>query len=131
MTFENDGAGAACDGVGTRENERGMAGEDAESGGGASGTDGEASQYPIEDGQAPSEAVIRAVAARSACDAGAESGKPDLTELDPLYEAIEPDALDALFAPLGDRRAAGAVSFTYCGYRVTVESEESVTVAAR
>jgi len=55
-----------------------------------------------------SEAVLVAVAARE--------GVPE-AELDPpLYEAIDPEALDAVF-----RDTSGRISFEYCGYRVTVD----------
>ena len=50
--------------------------------------------------------------------------------LPPLYEAINPDALAALFEPTiaGDRRAPGHVTFTYSGYRVTVTSRNEIDV---
>ena len=46
----------------------------------------------------------------------------------PLFDAIDPDALDALFS--GDSRS-GAVEFSYLGYRIIVSSEGDVTVEAR
>lgn len=42
----------------------------------------------------------------------------------PLAEAIDPDALDALF-----RNGTGRVSFDYCGYRVTVDANGTVDVS--
>jgi hypothetical protein len=49
-------------------------------------------------------------------------------ELKPLYEVINPEALDELFAPRvsGTTRAGGSVSFQYDGYQVTVTSENDV-----
>lgn len=74
----------------------------------------------------PSRAVIEAVA-------NEEGISP--TELrpptyEPLHAAVDPEALDALFGRTGDGtpRAGGTVSFHYCGYRVTVEEDGSVTL---
>jgi hypothetical protein len=49
-------------------------------------------------------------------------------DLEPVYQSINPDALDSLFTPLnnGASRAAGRVSFTYSGYHVTVSSDGTV-----
>lgn len=65
----------------------------------------------------PSEAVVDAVAAIS--DAEPAS-------LEPLYEAIDPDAIDALCTS-GDA-AEPAVSFEYSGYAITIEGSERVVV---
>ncbi|MFH5801035.1 HalOD1 output domain-containing protein [Haladaptatus sp. CMAA 1911] len=45
----------------------------------------------------------------------------------PLYGVIDPDALERLFAPTqtGTRRH-GTVTFQYCGYQVTVNSDRTV-----
>ena len=53
------------------------------------------------------------------------------TELPPLYESIDPDALDALFAPTrsgGPRR--GRLEFTYDGHEVAVDcgSDLEITI---
>jgi Halobacterial output domain 1 len=55
-------------------------------------------------------------------------GQP-VEESDPLFEYINPDALDALFAPTwtGTPRG-GSVSFRYDSYWVTVSSDRSVTI---
>lgn len=53
------------------------------------------------------------------------------TQLEPsLYDVIDPDALNALFAPTetGNSRAAGYVVFAYCGYEITISSDGSVRV---
>ncbi|HMB49783.1 MAG TPA: HalOD1 output domain-containing protein [Natronoarchaeum rubrum] len=43
------------------------------------------------------------------------------TELDPLYDYLDPELLDRLFSPQEDGRlAAGEVSFTYHDYEITV-----------
>ncbi|WP_266081319.1 HalOD1 output domain-containing protein [Haladaptatus caseinilyticus] len=45
----------------------------------------------------------------------------------PLYDVIDPDALDRLFVPTqtGTGRQ-GTVTFQYCGYQVTVNSDRTV-----
>jgi Halobacterial output domain 1 len=58
--------------------------------------------------------------------ADAKECTPD--DLEPLYNVINPEALDELFAPRtnGTMRANGSVSFQYDGYWVTVTSENDV-----
>lgn len=48
----------------------------------------------------------------------------DPLELPPLYDAVDPDALDTLVGRMSD----GVVSFTYAGHVVTVTSEGSITL---
>lgn len=70
----------------------------------------------INDDEAASTATIMAVA---------ESVGTAPTELPPLAEAIDPEALDDLFASAGqDTR----LTFTYDGVQVTLEADEVVTV---
>ncbi|MFB6129826.1 MAG: HalOD1 output domain-containing protein [Salinigranum sp.] len=66
----------------------------------------------------PSIAVVEAVAA------AAEVSPADVDP--PLAAAIDPDALDRLFAPDTD----GRVTFPYAGHEVTVTSDGLVTVEA-
>ncbi|WP_435156476.1 HalOD1 output domain-containing protein [Haladaptatus sp. DFWS20] len=52
-------------------------------------------------------------------------------DLPPLYEVIDPEALDLLFATKRDgspRSTPGSVSFQYQDYLVTVTSENDVTI---
>lgn len=51
-------------------------------------------------------------------------------ELPPIYTAVDPDALDRLFAPrtAGSSRSNGSVTFEYVGHRVTVNGHGSVEV---
>ncbi|WP_339104716.1 HalOD1 output domain-containing protein [Haloterrigena salinisoli] len=52
------------------------------------------------------------------------------TELPPLYESLDPDALDALFAPTrtgGPRR--GRLEFTYAGHEVVVECGSDLEIS--
>lgn len=69
-----------------------------------------------------SEAVVDAVAA-------AEDADP--TDLTPLYTAIDPDALEALFQsrlPGPNGRAGGEIRFSYHGYVVRVSSSGEVAL---
>jgi hypothetical protein len=67
-----------------------------------------------------SQAVVDAVA-------DAEGVEP--TELPPLFSAIDPDALDALFQPASDETVVtGSVRFRYAGYDVNVNEDGSVVL---
>lgn len=68
------------------------------------------------DDRSPTTAVVEAVAAREGV---AE------TELPPLADAVDPDALDAVVHEDDDR---GRLSFEYHGYAVTVHADGSVTL---
>lgn len=71
--------------------------------------------------QSPSEAVVEAVA--EAEDVPPSEVAP------PLYEAVDPESLDDLFAStaLADR-PGGRVAFPYGGYEVTVHCNGQVSV---
>ena len=60
----------------------------------------------------------------------AESTDQSVEDLGPLYDVIDPEALDALFAPRADGspRPVGEVSFQYAGYWVTVSSGGAVEI---
>lgn len=70
----------------------------------------------------PSIAVIEAVADRDSVDETALET--------PLFDVIDPCALDALFHPKpdGTARGGGTVTFSYEGYAVTVQSDGTVTL---
>ena len=74
----------------------------------------------------PSQTVVTAVA--DAEDVPVEELCPP--DYQPLHDVIDPQALDELFEPKSDGtfRGPGEVSFTFCGYDVTVESDGSVTL---
>ena len=61
----------------------------------------------------------------------AEATGDDAMELPPLYDAIDPDALNKLFDSdvLGADRRDGSVEFAYAGCDVTVRADGRVTVA--
>ena len=51
-------------------------------------------------------------------------------DLPPLHDAVNPDALDALFRPTPTgSRVDGTVSFEYSGYDVTVHADGYVDIA--
>lgn len=61
----------------------------------------------------------------------ADLDETDATAIEPpLYEILDPDALNCLFAPLADGtpRIGGRVVFPYCGYEVTAYSDGRVCV---
>lgn len=71
-----------------------------------------------------SEALVDAVAAHAGVDSLALAD-----EYGPLYNAVDPTALDALFDSSGetDRSATtGVVTFTYAGRRITVETPDRI-----
>lgn len=66
-------------------------------------------------------AVIEAVATRAGVDE---------TELPPLYDAVDPDALDNLVARWagGSPQSAGHVRFQYYGYTVLVHFDDRLVI---
>lgn len=83
---------------------------------------GAESTYQCETGEAASEAVVNLVAALHDDD--------PTTMQPPLYEAVDPDALDALFVDAAGRwtRPSGRVEFSFCGYLVEVRGDGRITV---
>lgn len=77
--------------------------------------------FPIEETEPISMAVVRAVST-------AEGTEP--WSIPPLADKLDPDALDALFEPGADGspRSGGRISFVFAGYRVTVDNGEYLTV---
>lgn len=71
-----------------------------------------------------SDTVIRAVSTATGLAPTPEPGADE--SLDPLYTAIDPDALDSVF---GDE-SAGTVSFDYHGYTVTAQGTGRVVLDA-
>lgn len=71
--------------------------------------------------QSLTETIVFAVAA--------VTGKPP-TELDALYNVIDPDALSVLFRPTSDAnpRAEGFVSFPFEGQTVTVSASGTISI---
>jgi hypothetical protein len=72
----------------------------------------------IDDEQTPSVAVVDAVAALT---------DTEPTDCPPLYDRVNPDAVDALFAD----RDGGQFTFEYHECQVTVHGDTEVTVTLR
>ncbi|WP_290819322.1 HalOD1 output domain-containing protein [Halovivax sp.] len=69
------------------------------------------------DGATLSLRIVEAVAEREGTD------PLELTE--PLYDAVDPDALDALFEGLADD---ASLTFAYHGYRITVDGAGEIVL---
>lgn len=71
--------------------------------------------------------VITAVAERE----GVEPTDIEPPEYDALYEVVNPEALDSLFAPRenGANRTTGSIEFDYCGYHIVVTSDGEVDIS--
>ena len=71
-----------------------------------------------------SESVVEAVTERAECD---------VTAVGPLYEVLDPAALDALFRPSnrGSLRDEGHVTFPIGAYEVTVHANGRIVVEER
>lgn len=68
----------------------------------------------------PMTAILAAVAAREGTD---------VADLPPLYEAIDPDALETLFEPTREGATrTGRLEFTYSGYVVTLVCDRDGTL---
>lgn len=71
--------------------------------------------YEIERDEAPSVAVVRAVCALT---------DTEPTDLEPLYETIDPEDLDGFFTGSKDTTGPKSLSFEFGGCNVTVTSDE-------
>lgn len=71
--------------------------------------------------------VIAAIAERE----GVDPTDIEPPEYEALYDVINPEALDSLFATRenGVGRGSGEVSFPFCGYHVVVTSDGEVDVS--
>lgn len=75
------------------------------------------------DATRPSVRVVEAVA---------DAKGIDPLDVEPLSHAVDPDALDALFAPRADatpRDADASLQFTFAGHTVVVDADGTVVVA--
>lgn len=88
--------------------------------------------YDVSGDESLSEGVVAAISAVSGADPspGTPTGTEEGDHLEPLYTAVEPDALDRLFrATASDLpRPSGRITFTYCGHEVTVRSDGRISV---
>lgn len=69
--------------------------------------------------QSPVHAVVNTIAA---------ADDTDPADLPPLNNVVDPDALDTLLTSPERRSIDGSVTFTYCGYGITVRSNGTVSV---
>ena len=83
----------------------------------------EVNRYPTED-RATEESLSHTVIENVAGHKGTEALMLD----PPLYEVLDPDSLDALFAGRDDPSHDVQISFEYCGCTVTVSSDGHVLV---
>ncbi|MFP9190175.1 HalOD1 output domain-containing protein [Natronosalvus vescus] len=90
--------------------------------GGSTGTPHHRYDRPAD--ESPSEAVVIAVAAATGKTAAPTAERPEA--LPPLYDAIDPEALDALFSSTGTRSRECTIAFTYEGCSVVVEDDQVI-----
>ena len=96
------------------------------------GRERSAATYEVSSGQPVSEAVVAAVT-ELACRESSGPGSPvEATRaFEPLYDVVDPDALDRLFGPTERTPAdrCGRVTFSYGGHEVTVSSSGLIQLA--
>lgn len=78
-------------------------------------------EYELGQDEPVSFAIVEAVSSAERCPPGS---------LPPLYETLDPDALDTLFASEDERteRGPSLVTFAYSDSIVTVEDHDTITV---
>lgn len=59
----------------------------------------------------------------------ADASGVDATALPPLYERVDPDALESLFAATAGTSRTGQVEFSYGGYDVRIVCDGEVTIS--
>lgn len=70
--------------------------------------------YRMSTDERPTEAAVMAVVAVTGTKA---------EELDPIFEAVDPDGLDLVFSPATDTGTDLRLTFTYCGCEVEVTNQ--------
>jgi hypothetical protein len=99
-------------------------------------SEGAVFSYDVSSSESLSEGVIAAVSTVTGVAPVATALVPDaevVQELDPLYRAVNPDALDSIFRAAGrvTTPVSGWVSFFYHGHEVTVHSDGRIFVERR
>lgn len=62
-------------------------------------------------------------------DAVGEAAERDALDLPPLYEQIDPEGLENLFAPIpGSERCTGSVTFPLGDYHVTIAADGEIVI---
>ncbi|QLK27871.2 hypothetical protein HYG81_13425 [Natrinema zhouii] len=78
-------------------------------------------QYDVTETRQVTTQIVEAVAARKGVD--------PLNVRPPLYDVVNPEALEALFAPTAaGAERAGRIEFTYADCRITVVAAETVSI---
>jgi len=86
--------------------------------------------YDILPEESITEGVITAVAEFSGYDPVPDVGANSDRAMEPLYEAVDPDALDTLFeGATADQTCE--VTFQYMGYDVTVQNGTEISISRR
>ena len=84
--------------------------------------------YTAGNGETLSDAVIAALRAAVDCSTSPEQ---DVGVLTPLFETIDPDALNSLFSSTySGASRTGTITFTHDGYEVTATSDGHVVVSS-
>lgn len=86
--------------------------------------------YRMSPGEPVCTAVVKAVAAVTGADPLPEEGTDTAAEqsLEPLYTAVDPDALEAVLRPARSGATKCRVSFRYHDHAVTVHADGRVRV---
>lgn len=84
-----------------------------------SGTDGTIKTFDWDESLQPSTAVVEAVAAATDRDA---------TELEPIHESVDADALDKLIDPAGGQDDPMQISFRYEGVAVVLDNHRGIEI---
>ncbi|MDQ2049067.1 HalOD1 output domain-containing protein [Natronolimnohabitans sp. A-GB9] len=88
--------------------------------------------YTASDDESLFDAVITALQKAAAETPSSDDVEtPSVGGLSPLFESIDPDALDRLFSSTGSGATrSGSVSFTHDGYEVTATAAGEVVVSS-
>lgn len=95
-------------------------------------TSGSVVTYTADERESLSDAVIAAMrlAAAAVRESDADDRSLEVGVIDPLFESIDPDALDALYSTTPDgSRTRGTVTFTHSGFEVIASASGEITVS--
>lgn len=86
--------------------------------------------YELADGESVTHGVIEAIerVSGSTTVPGSGNGAESRETQEPLYTAVDPEALETLFAA-GKPQPDGEVQFRYHGYRIVVRGDGRISVA--
>jgi len=86
--------------------------------------------YECDPDEPLSRGVVEAVAEAADVDPIPGDAADGVAALEPLYDAVDPEALDAVFRPAGSDATSpgGRITFSYASYEVTASSDGRITV---